>query len=472
MRVRINVLDENQIEKIKYLTEEIIEKKGVKVTHPEALKKARQAGADVNENEGIIKIPKDLLRILLSKVPSSFEARGINGRSFEFGSGSQGVSAIVTDPVIVDYKSGQKRPPCMEDLKRNTIIAQKLDHVVSMSRMDFPVTDYDDKTSSLRALETHLLNHDKHYSVYAGDLENFREWLEIGQILSRGNLKGSRLMSVAVAVVSPLIISDINIELLMGAVQNEFAVIPTICPIAGMTSPYSKEATLLQCNVENIFLAALLQMFCEGASFIHMIGPSASDMQKMRDLYYTFDKVLWKVGGVELAKAYNMPTSAECGGTMTHRFDVQNGAEGMLFMLSAVNSEADLISGLGSCNNAFGHSSEMMILQSEWLKASKFLSKGLKTEKYEEAAESICKNGYGENYIMDDLTIKYLREKEFYNQINDVLDMIGSYEDMPSALENAHKRVEEITADFKSPMPDDIQEEIKKYFYDKYKKII
>ena len=143
----------------------------------------------------------------------------------------------------------------------------------------------------------------------------------------------------------------------------------------------------------------------------------------------------------------------------------------MLFMLAAANSGSDLLSGLGSCNNAFGHSSEMMIIQSEWLKASKFLSKGMMIDKYQEAAESIFNNRHGENYIMDDLTIKNLREEEFYDQINEILDMRGSYDDTPTALENAHKKVKELTKDFISPIPGDIQEDLMRYFHDKYTQI-
>ena len=66
-------------------------------------------------------------------------------------------------------------------------------------------------------------------------------------------------------------------------------------------------------------------------------------MRHMHDMYYTLDKVLWKLAAVQLGKSYNMPVGAECGGSMTYRYDQQNGAEGALFMLGAANSGADLI---------------------------------------------------------------------------------------------------------------------------------
>jgi hypothetical protein len=49
--------------------------------------------------------------------------------------------------------------------------------------------------------------------------------------------------------------------------------------------------------------------------------------------------------------------------------------------------------------------------------------------------------------------------------------MSGSYEKAPSILENAHRKVEELTADYKSPVPEKIQEDLRRYFHDLYKKM-
>ena len=46
-----------------------------------------------------------------------------------------------------------------------------------------------------------------------------------------------------------------------------------------------------------------------------------------------------------------MPASAECGGTMTYRYDQQNWVEGMLFMKAAYDSGADVLADFGSDYN-------------------------------------------------------------------------------------------------------------------------
>jgi len=259
--MKINVLDNSQIEKIRHYTEKIIAEVGVKTEHITLLKLAAKAGAVVDEAEQTIRIPAELLRELLSTVPDNYIIRGIDKKEFQIGGNEQYISAIVTDPWIIDYETREPRRPNLEDVRRNTILSQVNAQVAQISRMDFPVTDYPDPGSSLKALEIHLLNHSKHYSVYAASLESLNQWMEIANILSQGSdIRNSRLMTLAVAVISPLRLSGLNCSILMEATARNFTVIPTICPMAGTTSPFSKDTTLLQGNVENIFLAALSQM--------------------------------------------------------------------------------------------------------------------------------------------------------------------------------------------------------------------
>ena len=468
--MKIGVLSTQEIERIKAETEKLIENTGFKVLDERLRHMAAKAGAMVDDREMTVKIPAGLLRTLLSTVPASYTVCGIDGAKYVVGGGEQYITAIVTDPWIIDYETQAPRRPSLKDVRINTILTQLNPKVAQVSRMDFPVTEYDDASSSLRALETHLLNHTKHYSVYAGSLENYQQWMDIGNLIApNGNLKGSGLMSVAVAIVSPLVLTEINAQLLMGATENGFAVLPTICPMAGATSPYNKAATLLQGNVENIFLAAMTQLLNPGNPFLYLFGPSVSDMRSAQSLYYTIDKALWKVAAVELAKSYSIPVGSECGGTLSHRYDMQSGAESMLFMMLAQNAGSDILSGLGSCYNANGLSSEMIVIQSAWLEASGYLRRGINFEFLEEGIESIKKQKHGGHFLMDDLTFNLLGSNEFFS--SDLFDMSGGYESAPSMLENAHRKVEELTSDYVSPVAENVQEKLLRYFHDLYKNI-
>ena len=155
----------SDIEQIKNHTEAILANTGVAVRNKELLKKIKAAGAVVDDGSQIVRIPRELLRELLAKVPKTMILADLDGREQVIGGKNQYTLAIVTDPWIIDYDAGKPRRPCLADVRKHTIIGQKLEHVVTMSRMDFPVTDCSDASSSLRALEIHLLNQNKHISI-------------------------------------------------------------------------------------------------------------------------------------------------------------------------------------------------------------------------------------------------------------------------------------------------------------------
>ena len=139
-------------------------------------------------------------------------------------------------------------------------------------------------------------------------------------------------------------------------------------------------------------------------------------MRQMHDMYYTLDKVLWKLAAVQLGKSYGMPVDAECGGSMTYRYDQQNGAEGMLFMLGAANSDAPTCSrAFGSTYNAIGMSAEMMLIHTAWLAAARFLQRGIQVDELRLGVESIRHAGPGGSFMTDDLTLQLLRGGEFFS---------------------------------------------------------
>jgi trimethylamine--corrinoid protein Co-methyltransferase len=468
--IAFDVLNEDEIVRIQEATETLLEETGFRVTHVGLRANAKAAGAKVDDADERVRLPRELLREALGRAPASFEIAWQNGRRIRYGEGGPHCLAIVTDPWIIDYEARAPRRPALADVRKHTVIAQELDCVVAASRMDFPVADIDGPDSSLRALEEHLLHFGKHYCAYAASWESFEQWLEIGRILADGNdLAGSRLLSVAVAVISPLTLAGMNGDLLLQSCEYDFPIVPTVCPMAGSTAPYSLAGTLLLGNAENVFVAALAQMVKPGQPFLYAFGPSTTDMASGHDLYYTLDKVLWKAGAVQLAKAYGLPCAAECGGTLTHRYDQQNGAEGVLFMAAALASGADVLAGIGSCHNANGMSAEMMIVHEAWLRAARHLLRGIPMDETKLALDRITAAGPGAHFLTDDLTLSLMGGDEFFR--DDVFDFGGGYDETPSMLERAHARVEDLTRDCESPLPGNVQEALRRYFHDECRKL-
>lgn len=455
-------LTDEEVAAFQRATEELLEQTGFRVQHGPLLALARQAGARVDEASGRVRLPASLLRELLSQAPRQYQIAGPTGRRWTVGGPDRLCLAIVTDPWIVDRDSSQPRRPCLADVQRHTRIAQQLEAVAAISLMDYPVTDVDGPHSSLRALAAHLLEHDKHLYVLAASAERFARWLRLAPVLTAGApLLGSRLLTVGVAVLSPLTLTQDNGELLLTACRHDLPVVPTVCPMAGTTAPFTKAGTLLQANAEVVFLAALTQIVRAGNPYLYVMGPSRTDMRTGEDLYYTLDKVLWKQASVQLGRAYGLPTAAECGGTTTCRYDLQSGAEGILFMLAAWASGADLLAGIGSCGNAVSMSGEMMLVQTAWMAAARFLGAGLGAD-LGAALASLQERGPGGQFLDAPETLAHLRTAEFFD--HPLFDCEHGHQGGRSMLERARDQADALVADHRSPHPEAVQEGIRRFF--------
>ncbi|MDP6111502.1 MAG: trimethylamine methyltransferase family protein [Planctomycetota bacterium] len=458
-----STLSPAQVEQIREAAWSHIERDGVVIQDEALLTTAEGRGAAVDKVSGRLRLPRALCLELMSEVPSCYTIGNILGESWEIGGDSQYGLAIVTDPWIIDYRTGEPRHPCLEDVRRHTIVAEQLEPVVGISRMDYPVTDVPGPISSLRALETHLLNHTRHYQVMAASLESFEQWMDVATLLAP-NGDPARILTSAVAVDSPLVMNSVNCELLRRSVARGFAIVPTVCPMAGSTGPYSLAGSLLQSHIEALMVILMTQLLRPGHPVQYVSGLSVTDLQNGADLYYTMDKVLWKIAAVQLGQAESMPTGAECGGTMTYRYDPQSGAEGMLFMLAAHASGANVLAGFGSCHNAVGMSAEMMVIQQAYWRAARHIVRGVRTDDLRLAAKNLQRIGPGGHFLDDDLTIDLMRSDEFFQ--DDAFDLSGGHGDARSMLERAHERVEELLAGYESPVPHHIQEALQRYFHD------
>ena len=457
------VLSETQIEEIHHAAETLLEETGFRVQDEDLGRRCAGAGASVGEVSGVVHFPRSLLRELVAMAPKGYTLRGVDGRAWEIDGGTPWGLAIVTDPWIIDYATQTLRRPRLDDLRRHTVLADRLPQIAALSRMDYPVADVDGPDSTLRAWEQYLLHTAKHHYFPSASRASNAIWREIVEILAGDrDPRGAGLFSVMAAVISPLTLSRDNADLLRLAVEYGAPVVPTICPMAGSTGPYSMAGTLTLGHAENLAMVAITQILAPENPFLYTFGPSVTDFRTGHDLYYTLDKVLWKIASVQLGLHCGLPVSAECGGTMTPRYDPQNGMEGMLFMLAAVASGAAMLSGFGSCYCAVGMSGEMMLIQEAWRQAAIHLAGGIRTDDDRLGLESLQKAGPGGEFLTDALTLKYHRDGDFFQ--HPLFDEAPAGEASKSMIERAHEEVEAMTATIASPLPGVVQEGLQRYF--------
>lgn len=465
----LKVLSEGEVSLLHQKTLELFENTGVKITHGETLNRLKKAGAQVNEQNEIVKIPRKLVSELLSSAPSVAIETGLNGKVLDIGGENRYYMSLILDPFINDYKVG-KRLPCLEDVRRNTIIGESLDRVSGMMRMQFPVTDIPEPDCYLKTMEVFLCNLTKTVAIYPTSVENCREWFDVYEVIADAtglDVKTTPLLRVAMAVTSPLQLHGVNVEIMKMAMERCYPIVSTVCPMAGTTSPYSVAGTALVSNAEALLPVIIAQLYKPGHPVYYTFCPSVTDMQSGHDLYYNAEKMIWKTIACQMGKFYNLPISGSLGGSLTHLPDMQNGAESFAYMLTSHINGQNILGGLGSMGNANGMSQEQIIMQCGLIDMCEYLAKGVDMSEYKLGLESIKNVGPGGNYMTEDMTIKLLKSNEFF--ASPYFDMSGGYDvNAKSMHQKAHEKANEIVANYKPTVPVKVQKAIKDFFRGRY----
>ncbi len=466
-KLMISLLNEEAKHRIHEQTLQYLEKRGFRITHQSMLDRLKLAGADADDHTGEVRLPRQLTSELLSLAPKQALMQGINGNILDASGENSYYTSLVLDPFIVDWDEGV-RPPNLSDVKRNVKIGESLDEISILMRMQYPVTDISEPDGLLKTMEVLLTHTAKHISVYPTSIENLLEWLDAEEVIRGVYTPEAPLMSVAAAVTSPLTIHGVNIEIMEQAIQRNMPVISTVCPMAGTTSPYSIAGTFLQANIEALFPVVLAQLIRPGHPVFYGSGPSVTDMRNGSDLYYRCEKMLFKVMSGEMGAFYGLPTSGEAGGSLTHRYDMQNGAESMLYLLASHGISQHIIGGFGSMGNANGMSSEQIIMQVGLMHMAQYLTKETDLSDESLSLNSLIRTGPEGNFLTDELTLKNLyHPDEFFT--SRYLDLAGEPESSCSMAEIAHQKVQDIEKNYTSPVPDRLTEALKRHFHGLYR---
>lgn len=469
-KMLLRVLSDAEIETIHDRTLEVLETVGAKIAHDEALARLARAGARVDATSGVVRFPSPLVRELLALAPPVAEYSGVNGKTLRVGGDNRYYLSLVLDPYIVDYERGLRRP-VLEDVRRHTILGESLDRVDALMRMQYPVSDVPEPDCYHKTMEVFLCHTTKHVAAYPSSVENCREWMDVMAVVAEAaglDVQAAPLLSVAMAVTSPLAVHGPNVEIMKMAMERCYPIVSTVCPMAGTTSPYSVAGTVLQANAEALLPVLLAQVYRPGHPVLYAVGPSVTDMRSGHDLYYRAEKMLFKAAGAAMGRFYGLPVAGEAGGTLTWRADVQNGAESALYLLASLCGGQNLIGGLGSLHNANGMSAEQIVVQCGLADVAEYLACGVDVSDRKLGLDSLRRAGPGGNFLTDGLTLDLLRSGEFFHSPH--LDLSGGYSPGAAGMaEKAHQSVGRILESHRPTVPEAVQDAVRRFFRGKYR---
>ena len=457
----IRVLSDEDRQRVHAAALEVLAKAGVAVEEEQLRGQLKARGAAAGGNEEQVRIPAGLVAECLASVNRAPVLRCVNGKTLRLGPRDRHYSSLVTDPYIVDYRDGIRRPR-LEDIARHARLGDALPLVDCIHLMDDTIPDLDSARSELKCLEAFVSNTTTAYHCAPGSLSGTRRWIEIAQIMSGGDLRANPILAAYVPVVSPLTLTGFNVKQLRMFLERGVLCGVGPCAIAGATAPYPVAGLVVQSWAE--FLAMLVAgQVIQSASPVLGGGGGAhfADMRTGESMYSGISKALACAAMNELCEWLDLPTWSGGLSALCSNYGVQNGMETTLGAFAAFFSRVNLYGSFGSIANACGMSAAQIVLHHDLIEMLERFRRGIDLSGEKLAVDAIVSAGPRGNFLTDPLTLKYLRSDEhFYAPC---FEMCPGTKDVKTMEQRAQERAEDLIRTHKPAVPPDRLEQVRRY---------
>ena len=305
----LNVLTDDQVNKIHQGTLKLLDQTGVFVEDEKALDCFESGGARVDRESKMVQIPPHLVEEAIRSAPSKVILAGrdpkhdlvLEGSRVHFTNFSEGVK-------VNDLQSGEHRTPVKKDLVDSARIIDYLDEV-DFCEKALGAHDVNQNTVPLHNAEAYLTNTTKHCAFGPGNGKLLNKILEMAAVIVGGfkKLKERPIVSFTTCPVSPLKLITDCCEIIMESAKNNVVCNILSMAMSGGTAPVSTAGTLVIHNAEILSGITLSQLTRKGAPVIYGSSTTAMDLKLAAATVGTPECALISAAVARIAKEYLLP---------------------------------------------------------------------------------------------------------------------------------------------------------------------
>ena len=424
----------------------LLERHGMRFGRGDALEALAQAGARVDRETGVARIPSALVEDALSRCP----------REFVLGGAAPEYDCLIEDgvphhlnsanpPIILDHRTGERRAATMRDLSEATSIldATPTASIVwaLVSTTDCPVERWE-----LTDLSTMLAHTRKHVSCDVDGPWQVPSIVRMAETAG-GDLRTRPRVSVVCCTASPL---QVHPELLDASTDLAAAGIPVVVmsmPIAGGTAPITVAGSVTVGVAEILGTITAIKLRAPEAKLFFSMVPGLLDMRQTTFAYGALEAHLQVALAVEIGHDLGLPVQASGLSTDAKHPGIQAAFEKALKGLVATSAGCDLMTGLGMLESAGLASLPQIIIDDEIAQMIHGLLGGIEITPETIMAADIERLSFSAAYLKEKETRRRLRSGE---QFLPLIADRSSYDHWQAVgkdeLTVACERVEEILA--------------------------
>jgi trimethylamine--corrinoid protein Co-methyltransferase len=456
MQPKLSLLNEELIARILDEAYQLMIKPGIKVQNAEARQLLADAGAQVDEETMVVRIPEQIVKNALETVPRQFHLYDYDGKptvqyggdAVQFDPGSSGVAVLI--PETLEHKTSET-----EDLIRVIKVAESLPQYDAQSTAvichDVPKDLHD-----LYRLYLVMLFSKKPIVTGAFSNVTVHHMIDMLAIFAGGHddLRKHPRAIFDVCPSPPLIWSNFGAGQLIALARAGVPAEIVSMPLAGAAAPITLLGAVTQHAAECLSGITIHQLAQPGSPIVWGGAPSTFDMRKGGTPFGSVETAMIDSSYAQVGKSLGLPTHAYLGTTESKLLDMQAGLESGIGALVGALSGINMISGAGMIDSLLCQSPEKLVIDAEGIAMAKRMLDGMKVH-----TETLATGFYegvnfkGGDFLKQKITMKLLREEQYLpGKVIDRDSMRGwKQSGSMDTFARARIRVQEILASYKRP---------------------
>jgi len=464
---QLELLSRDDLDKIHGATVEILQRLGMKIWEPTALRLFKNAGAEVDEKTMMVRIPEGLLKETVAKAPREFKLYGrdpdyvldMAGNNVHFG--PSGLAVRVHD------LDGKIRPGKLKDVGDLARLIDALDNI-HINVMNVTPSDVPDHVYHLFVMMEDWKNSIKTMDGYNWTARKAQETVDMAAIL-RGGTEELMKKPCLLGFTNPVSPMQQSKELIEGALVYAKYNQPMIYApeaLAGGTAPATLAGLMAQQNAEVLSGIMISELANPGAPVFYGTVSAALDMKTGATALGGPEVGLLNIATGQMGRYYGLPRRGTGGNSDSKTLDAQAGLETATNMLMAGLAGMNFVyDACGSLEGSITTSYQKLVIDNEIAGMVTRILGGIEVTEETLAVDEICRVGPNASYLGTSFTARHFRREHFLPTVLDRKSMEswlkGGSRDL---TEVAREKAKKILSEHEPlPMDKDVVTELQEY---------
>jgi trimethylamine--corrinoid protein Co-methyltransferase len=456
----IEVFTQDELEQVYNSALEVLERAGVFVELDPVLKMLDQAGAAVDYESKIVKMPRGLVEACLESVPRQIRLKS-RGAELTVG-GEETYWGLICGPTIIDPYSGEARQTTLQDVAD---WARMGDALGNISFVTPPMaTDVPPFIADRYEFEAQINNTGKLLQPNLYSAEGCEDVYEMACIVAGGEdeFRKSPNFVGGGCVISPLQHCGMALGAWLSLIPKGVPSFVATESIAGGTAPVTLAGAFVVALADVMSGVAITQLIKRGAPVMWSIGLShILDMRHLEGLTGAAERAFYLAANTQLSRYVGIPSWS---GTTTDSkcLDAQAGYEEALGFLTIQLCQSNWVMAVGGTLASKGISFEAAVFENELIGMVKRIQRGVEVNRDTLAVDLICERGPGGHFMASKHTLKYYKTEYQAAEVTN-RESIGEWRKKGSKdlAQVAREKALQILQEHQpEPLPEDVQEQV------------